>query len=197
MAQHYCDAAIGDPLHAPYHDREYGFPIADDNGLFARLVLEINQAGLSWATILKKKANFTVAYDDFDIAIVAAYDEAARARLLADARIIRNRLKVNAAIENARRLLDIRASEGSFKAWLDLLQDDRATESWMLANTKPCPVSNSVSPLTPVPIGRYFIAGWVTVLCQLYPSPSRPMHLQEQHSEHGPGLTRLAIVRCT
>jgi len=119
MAQHYCEAAIGDPLHGPYHDREYGFPIDNDNGLFGRLVLEINQAGLSWATILKKKDNFTAAYDGFDIAIVAAYDEMARARLLADARIIRNRLKVNAAIVNAGRLLEIQDSSGSFKAWLD------------------------------------------------------------------------------
>jgi len=116
MAQHYCEAAIGDPLHGPYHDREYGFPIDNDNGLFGHLVLEINQAGLSWATILKKKDDFTAAYDGFDIATVAAYDEAARARLLADAGIIRNRLKVNAAILNAGSLLEIRASDGSFKA---------------------------------------------------------------------------------
>lgn len=119
MAQHYCDAAVGDPLHGPYHDQEYGFPIDDDNLLFARLVLEINQAGLSWATILKKKQNFFAAYDKFDTRKVAVYDETARARLLSDAGIIRNRLKVNAAIENARRLLEIRAEDGSFKAWLD------------------------------------------------------------------------------
>jgi DNA-3-methyladenine glycosylase I len=119
MARHYCEAAIGDALHGPYHDREYGFPIDDDDALFARLVLEINQAGLSWATILKKKNNFSAAYDNFDIRTVAAYDDNQRARLLADAGIIRNRLKVDAAIVNARRLLEIVASEGSFKAWLD------------------------------------------------------------------------------
>ena len=119
MARHYCESAGGDALHGPYHDHEYGFPIAEDDALFARLVLEINQAGLSWATILKKKDNFIAAYDGFDIQKVAAYDEAERARLLADAGIIRNRLKVNAAIVNARRLLEIRAEEGSFKAWLD------------------------------------------------------------------------------
>ncbi len=119
MADHYCDYAIGDPLHGPYHDTEYGFPIADDDFLFARLVLEINQAGLSWATILKKKSNFFAAYDNFDIAKVATYGETARARLLADAGIIRNRLKVNAAIVNAGRLIGIRAEDGSFKAWLD------------------------------------------------------------------------------
>lgn len=119
MAQHYCDVAIGDPLHGPYHDWEYGFPVEDDNVLFARLVLEINQAGLSWATILSKKNRFMVAYDNFDIATVATYDERACARLLADRGIIRNRLKVNAAIQNACRILDIQSAEGSFKAWLD------------------------------------------------------------------------------
>ena len=119
MADHYCDIAIGDPLHGPYHNKEYGFPIADDDSLFARLVLEINQAGLSWATILKKKNNFFAAYDNFDIGKVAEYDEVARARLLADAGIIRNRLKVNAAIVNARQLVEIRSETGSFKSWLD------------------------------------------------------------------------------
>ena len=119
MAQHYCDAAIGDLLHGPYHDREYGFPIGDDNALFGRLVLEINQAGLSWATILKKKNNFMAAYDNFDIATVAAYDEGERTRLLDDAGIIRNRLKVKAAIHNANCILEIQAADGSFKAWLD------------------------------------------------------------------------------
>ncbi len=119
MAQHYCDAAIGDPLHGPYHDREYGFPIADDNALFARLVLEINQAGLSWATILKKKDNFMMAYENFDIATVAAYDERERKRLLDNAGIIRNGLKVNAAIHNAGCLQQIQIEHGSFKVWLD------------------------------------------------------------------------------
>jgi len=119
VAQYYCDAAIGDPLHAPYHDQEYGFPIADDNALFARLVLEINQAGLSWATILKKKDNFMLAYENFDIATVAAYDERERARLLNNTGIIRNHLKVNAAIHNAGCLLQIQSEHGSFKEWLD------------------------------------------------------------------------------
>ena len=115
----YCQFAPGDPLHAPYHDHEYGFPVSDDAVLFERLILEINQAGLSWATILRKRANFQRAYDQFDIGTVAAYAEADRARLLGDAGIIRNRLKVDAAIENAGRLLEIREQYGSFAAWLD------------------------------------------------------------------------------
>ena len=115
----YCKIAPGHPLHGPYHDREYGFPINNEAALFERLVLEINQAGLSWLTILSKRENFRKAFDEFDIDTVAAYGARERERLLADAGIIRNRLKVDAAIENARRLIEIRGSQGSFAAWLD------------------------------------------------------------------------------
>ncbi len=115
----YRDIAPGHPFHGPYHDTEYGFPVASDDVLFERLVLEINQAGLSWLTILKKRAGFRSAFDGFDIARVAAYGEAERARLLSDAAIIRNRLKVDAAIENARRIVDLGRVHGSFAAWLD------------------------------------------------------------------------------
>ena len=115
----YCTEFPDHPWHRPYHDKEYGFPIADDNRLFERLVLEINQAGLSWLTILKKKKNFHDAFDGFDIATVAAYGEVEVKRLLSDAGIIRNRLKVAAAIENARRIQGLGASHGGFKGWLD------------------------------------------------------------------------------
>lgn len=114
----YCQSAIGDPWHEPYHATQYGFPIEDDDLLFERLILEINQAGLSWLTILKRQEAFRKAYSGFSIKRVAAYGDADRERLLADAGIIRNRLKVNAAIENARRLLTIQKSHGSFHAWL-------------------------------------------------------------------------------
>jgi DNA-3-methyladenine glycosylase I len=115
----YCTIAPGHPLHGPYHELEYGFPIADDAALFERLVLEINQAGLSWLTILSKRENFRKAFEGFDLNTVAAYGTRERERLLADAGIIRNRLKVNAAIENAKRLIEIRDSHGSFAKWLD------------------------------------------------------------------------------
>lgn len=115
----YCAIAAGHPFHGPYHDTEYGFPIDDDDRLFERLVLEINQAGLSWLTILKKRDGFRAAYADFRIERVARFGERDVARLLGDAGIIRNRLKVEAAIANARRVLDLRAEHGSFKAWLD------------------------------------------------------------------------------
>jgi len=114
----YCDAAPGHPFHGPYHDTEYGFPSADDRVLFERLVLEINQAGLSWLTILKKRDAFRAAFDGFNVDRVAAYGEAERERLLADAGIIRNRLKIDAAIENARRIVALRAEYGSFDGWL-------------------------------------------------------------------------------
>jgi DNA-3-methyladenine glycosylase I len=115
----YCRFANGHPFHGPYHDEEYGFPLDDDALLFERLILEINQAGLSWETILKKRDGFRHAYAGFDLDAVAAFDDGDRARLLADAGIIRNRLKVEAAIENARRLIIIREAHGSFAAWLD------------------------------------------------------------------------------
>jgi DNA-3-methyladenine glycosylase I len=126
----YCDVAPGHPWHGPYHDREYGFPLHDDAALFERLTLEINQAGLSWLTILKKKDNFRRAFDGFDIDVVAAYGDAERTRLLNDAGIIRNRLKVDAVIENARRLQRIRDTHGSFKAWLDA-HHPRTKDKWV------------------------------------------------------------------
>lgn len=115
----YCDIAPGHPFHGPYHDTEYGFPVADDAVLFERLVLEINQAGLSWLTILKKRQAFRTAYREFDIARVARFNARDRARLLKDAGIIRNRLKVDAAIENARRIETLAGRYGSFRGWID------------------------------------------------------------------------------
>ena len=115
----YCDAAPGHEWHGPYHEHEYGFPLRGDAELLERLALEINQAGLSWLTILKKREAFRRAFDGFDVDRVAEYGEADRARLLADAGIVRNRLKVDAVIENARRVRELRESHGSFAAWLD------------------------------------------------------------------------------
>ena len=106
-------------IHKAYHDDHYGFPIHDDNELFCRLIMEINQAGLSWETILKKEMTFRKAYHNFNIKKVAAYTEADRERLMADAGIIRNRLKINAAIENAKTILELQKEHGSFEKWLD------------------------------------------------------------------------------
>ncbi|HYB52311.1 MAG TPA: DNA-3-methyladenine glycosylase I [Thermoanaerobaculia bacterium] len=115
----YCEASRGHPFHGPYHDREYGFPIRRDDRLLERLALEINQAGLSWLTILKKREAFRRAFEGFDPDVVAAYGARERRRLLKDAGIVRNRLKVDAVIDNARRILELRASHGSFARWLD------------------------------------------------------------------------------
>ncbi len=115
----YCNSHPEDTFNKNYHDTQYGFPLKRDDELFERLVLEINQAGLSWITILKKAENFHKAYDGFKIERIAKYTEKDRARLLADAGIIRNRLKVNAAIVNAQKILELKNEFGSFKDWLD------------------------------------------------------------------------------
>jgi len=130
VAETYCDVAPGHEWHGPYHDREYGFPLAEDAELFERLVLEINQAGLSWLTILKKREAFRLAYDGFDLDRVARYGARERRRLLADAGIIRNRLKVEAAIANARRVLELRETHGSFAGWL-AAHHPRARPEWV------------------------------------------------------------------
>ena len=113
----YCDLAPGHPLHGP--DHEYGFPQREEAVLFERLLLEINQAGLSWETMLRKRDGFRAAYSGFDVDRVARYGERDRARLLADPGIIRNRLKVEAAIHNARVIQQLRDTHGGFAAWLD------------------------------------------------------------------------------
>ncbi len=114
----YCDAAKGDPYHQPYHDREYGFPQKDDDVLLERLALEIFQAGLSWLTILKKREAIFKAFEGFQLNTVAAYGEHERQRLLNDTGIIRNRLKIDAIIENAKRIQSLREEHGSFDAWI-------------------------------------------------------------------------------
>ncbi|HEY8258981.1 MAG TPA: DNA-3-methyladenine glycosylase I [Gemmatimonadales bacterium] len=126
----YCDAAPGHEWHGPYHDHEYGFPLEDDAALFERLMLEINQAGLSWLTILRKREAFRRAYGGFDPDVVAAYGARDRRRLLADAGIIRNRIKVDAAIANAKQVLELRKSHGSFAGWL-AAHHPRSKEEWV------------------------------------------------------------------
>ncbi len=119
MSAEYCRIAPSHPFHGPYHGTEYGFPAREDSVLFERLALEINQAGLSWLTVLKKRAAFNAAFKGFDVDTVAAFGARDVQRLMADAGIVRNRLKIEAVIENAKRLQAIRASHGSFADWLD------------------------------------------------------------------------------
>jgi DNA-3-methyladenine glycosylase I len=132
MSDTYCAAVRSGRLHAlhtVYHDLEYGFPLQSDDQLFERLILEINQAGLSWETILKKRDGFKQAYSNFKLEEVAAFDDDDVARLLADTSIIRNRLKVLAAIENANRILELQRDHGSFLAWLEM-QHPKDLDGW-------------------------------------------------------------------
>jgi DNA-3-methyladenine glycosylase I len=119
----YCEfAALQDEnnVHRVYHDVHYGTPLTDDNELFGRLILEINQAGLSWSTILNKENNFRVAFDNFDIQKIAQYNDLKFDELMNNSGIIRNRLKINAAIFNAQQVIEIQKEFGTFKHWLDL-----------------------------------------------------------------------------
>lgn len=119
----YCEAVrqmkpADQSVHKLYHDTQYGFPIEADDELFCRLILEINQAGLSWTTILHKQEGFRKAFHQFNIKKVAAYKEKDFQRLMNDTSIIRNKLKINAAIENAKTILAMQKEFGSFKNWL-------------------------------------------------------------------------------
>ena len=125
----YCAELPHENVHRHYHDRLYGFPIEDDYELFGRLILEINQAGLSWDTILKKEQNFRKAYHQFDYQKIASYTTKDRERLLLDSGIIRNKLKVNAAIHNAQRILELNETYGSFANWLSA-HHPRSREEW-------------------------------------------------------------------
>ncbi len=126
----YCKIAPGHPLHGPYHDREYGFASRDETVLFERLCLEIMQAGLSWELVLKRRKTLNAAFDGFDVDTVARYGAKDVKRLLADPGIVRNRLKVEAIIDNARRIQALRDSHGGFAKWLDA-HEPRDKPAWV------------------------------------------------------------------
>jgi DNA-3-methyladenine glycosylase I len=133
MANSYCDVVAAKtchPCHIDYHDNEYGFAVDDDNVLFERLILEINQAGLSWETILKRREGYAAAYESFKIDRIAGYGEDDVERLMQDARIIRNRAKILAAIHNAQVVQSLQETHGSFKGWLDA-QPAMPLEDWV------------------------------------------------------------------
>lgn len=118
MTQRCAWAGISDPLYLDYHDKEWGVPIHDDRLLFEFLVLEGAQAGLSWSTILKKRDNYRPAFDHFDAKKVAAYDDNKIADLLANPGIVRNKLKINAAVQNAKAFLAVQKEFGTFDAYI-------------------------------------------------------------------------------
>jgi len=118
MTQRRCAWSEGDPLYQRYHDQEWGIPLHEDPKLFEFLILEGMQAGLSWLTILKKRDNFRSAFDQFDPEKMVAYDDKKVEQLLQNAGIIRNRLKINAAIQNAKVFLEVQKEYGSFDAYI-------------------------------------------------------------------------------
>lgn len=126
-----CGWAGPDPLYVAYHDDEWGVPLYDERALFELLILEGAQAGLSWLTILKKRVGYRAAFDNFDAARIATYDDAKIAGLLADPGIVRNRLKVQAAITNARACLALRDAGGGLDAYLwDFVDGAPITNRW-------------------------------------------------------------------
>lgn len=126
----YCKTLPNENHHRIYHDFHYGFPIDDDNELFGRLILEINQAGLSWDLILKKQDNFRNAFDNFEIEKIAAYSNIKVEELVLDAGIIRNRLKINAVIYNAKVIIELQKEFKSFKNWIEFHQP-KTKEEWV------------------------------------------------------------------
>jgi DNA-3-methyladenine glycosylase I len=139
-----CPWAGTDPLYVAYHDEEWGVPVHDDRTLFEFLILEGAQAGLSWSTILRKRDNYRRAFDNFDPAAVAAYDEAKIAALLADPGIVRNRLKINAAVRNARGFLEIQREFGRFDAYVWALVGGRSiVNAWESLSQIPAETAES------------------------------------------------------
>ena len=113
-----CQWAGDDPLYVAYHDQEWGVPVHDERELFELLILEGAQAGLSWITILRKRENYRKAFDNFDVNKVAAYDEAKREALRNDPGIIRNKLKIKSAVQNAQAFIKVQEEFGSFDAYI-------------------------------------------------------------------------------
>ncbi len=118
MDKHRCGWCLGDSLYESYHDNEWGVPVKDDALLFEFLILETFQAGLSWITILRKRDNFRKAFDAFDYQKIAAYDQAKIDSLLQDSGIVRNKLKINATVSNAKAFMEVQKEFGSFSAYI-------------------------------------------------------------------------------
>ena len=143
-----CPWADGDEKMAKYHDEVWGVPVHDDQELFAKLSLDLMQAGLMWRTILYKQENFVKAFDDFDIGIVASYDEAKYEELMQDTGIVRNKLKIRAIINNAARVSEVQKEFGSFDAYLWGFTDGKAVKNaWQTLDEIPAstPLSDAIS----------------------------------------------------
>ena len=126
------------PLYVNYHDKEWGVPVYDDDRLFEFLVLETFQAGLSWITVLRKRENFKLAFDNFDYHKIAKYDDKKFEGLIQDAGIIRNKLKIKATISNANAFIDIQKEFGSFSKYIwDFVNGKPIVNQWKTLNEIP------------------------------------------------------------
>jgi DNA-3-methyladenine glycosylase I len=141
-----CNWTTSDPLYIDYHDKEWGVPVHDDMILFEFLILEGAQAGLSWITILKKRENYRKAFDNFDPAKIARYSDKRVEKLLSDPGIVRNKLKINAAIQNAKSFLRIQKEFGSFDKYIwQFVNGKQKLNKW--ENLKKVPATTSESDL--------------------------------------------------
>lgn len=137
-------APASDPLYIEYHDKEWGVPVHDDRHLFEMLILEGAQAGLSWATILKKRENYRAAFDDFDAMKIVRYGEKKVTELLSNEGIVRNRLKIAAAIQNAKAFLEVQNEFGSFDAYIwQFVGGKPIINAWKTLNELPAKTTES------------------------------------------------------
>lgn len=144
MDKHRCGWCLGDPLYESYHDTEWGVPVRDDDTLFEFLILETFQAGLSWITVLRKRENFRKAFDRFNYKKIATYDQKKVDSLLQDPGIIRNKLKVNATISNAKAFMDIQEEFGSFSNYIwDFVDGEPIKNKW--EDYKNAPATTAIS----------------------------------------------------
>ncbi|WP_350286410.1 DNA-3-methyladenine glycosylase I [uncultured Croceitalea sp.] len=144
MEKHRCGWCLGDPLYEAYHDEEWGVPVKDDATLFEFLILETFQAGLSWITVLRKRDNFRKAFDHFDYKKITAYDQDKVDALLKDTGIIRNKLKVNATISNAKAFMQVQEEFGSFSTYIWGFVDGKPIKN-ALKNYKDAPANTELS----------------------------------------------------
>ncbi len=144
MEKHRCGWCLGDDLYEAYHDEEWGVPVKDDSTLFEFLILETFQAGLSWITILRKRENFRKAFDRFDYKKIANYSQAKIDALLQDPGIVRNKLKVNATVSNAKAFMKVQEEFGSFSTYIWGFVDGNPVKN-TFANYKDAPAKTELS----------------------------------------------------
>lgn len=144
MKKNKCGWCVGDELYEAYHDLEWGVPVKDDDTIFEFLILETFQAGLSWITVLKKRANFRKAFDYFDYKKIAKYDQKKKNALLQDAGIIRNKLKVNATVTNAQAFIEVQKEFGSFSKYIWGFVNEKPIKN-NIKNYKEAPANTSLS----------------------------------------------------